>query len=63
LRSNGAQISSARAALLMNRRQQPFLEILEKEDLYIPAGELVYYANWITRQGARGASTRAFSSR
>jgi len=49
--SNGAQISSARAALLMNRRQQPFLEILEKEDLYIPAGELVYYANWITAPG------------
>ncbi len=48
---NGAQISSARAALLMNRRQQPFLEILEKEDLYIPAGELVYYANWITAPG------------
>src|SRR6266852_5613950 len=48
---NEAQISSARAALLVNRRQQPFLEILEKEDLYIPAGELVYYANWITAPG------------
>jgi len=46
----GANLVRARA-LLMNRRQQPFLEILEKEDLYIPAGELVYYANWITAPG------------
>jgi len=56
----GPKISSARrAALLINRRQQPFLEILEKEDLYIPAGELVYYANWITAPGTLAAFRRA----
>src|SRR5438046_8776226 len=35
----------------MHLRTRPFIELLEKEDLYIPAGELVYYANWITAPG------------
>src|SRR5438445_573631 len=48
---NGKQISSSHAEKLMHLRTRPFLRLLEKEDLYIPAGELVYYANWITAPG------------
>src|SRR5881296_1993216 len=48
---NGKQISSSHAEKLMHLRTRPFIELLEKEDLYIPAGELVYYANWITAPG------------
>src|SRR5256884_2511586 len=49
--SNGAQLSPARAALLMNRRQQPFLRIPGKEDLYIPPRQLVYYPHLNTAPG------------
>jgi len=60
---NGKQISSSHAEKLMHLRTRPFIELLEKEDLYIPAGELVYYANWITAPGrSRRTSPKASSS-
>ena len=40
-----------RAEKLMEHRASPFLELLEKENLFIPAGALVYYGHWITQPG------------
>jgi glyoxylase-like metal-dependent hydrolase (beta-lactamase superfamily II)/8-oxo-dGTP pyrophosphatase MutT (NUDIX family) len=44
-------ISAERAAGLMHYRNKPFLEMLEAEDLRIPAGELAYFGHWITAPG------------
>jgi glyoxylase-like metal-dependent hydrolase (beta-lactamase superfamily II)/8-oxo-dGTP pyrophosphatase MutT (NUDIX family) len=48
---NGKPISAARAESLTHWRKKPFRELLEAEDLYIPAGELAYFGHWITAPG------------
>jgi glyoxylase-like metal-dependent hydrolase (beta-lactamase superfamily II)/8-oxo-dGTP pyrophosphatase MutT (NUDIX family) len=49
--ANGHPVLPARAEKLMEQRAGPFLELLEKENLFIPAGALVYYGHWITQPG------------
>lgn len=46
--NDGAPIDPARAARLAEDRTRPFIELLESEDLYIPAGELAYIGHWVT---------------
>ena len=48
---NGAPVSAERAEALMHWRTKPFRNMLEAEDLYIPAGELAYFGHWITVPG------------
>jgi glyoxylase-like metal-dependent hydrolase (beta-lactamase superfamily II)/8-oxo-dGTP pyrophosphatase MutT (NUDIX family) len=57
---DGAPVSAGRAAALLPWRER-FFEMLEKEDLYIPAGALAYYGHWITQPGRpRRFDTRFF---
>ena len=49
--ANGNPVLPARAEKLMAERASPFLELLERENLYIPAGALAYYGHWITQPG------------
>src|SRR5436190_8621239 len=46
--NDGAPIAAERAARLAQDRARPFIELLESEDLYIPAGELAYVGHWVT---------------
>ncbi|HKX37376.1 MAG TPA: MBL fold metallo-hydrolase [Burkholderiales bacterium] len=48
---DGAQIGPSRAQGLMQWRNRPFRELLEKENLFIPAGDLAYFGHWITAPG------------
>jgi glyoxylase-like metal-dependent hydrolase (beta-lactamase superfamily II)/8-oxo-dGTP pyrophosphatase MutT (NUDIX family) len=48
---NGAQIDASRAESLMHWRKKSFRNLLETEDLYIPADALAYYGHWITAPG------------
>lgn len=58
---SGKQITAERAAALMPWRKRPFLELLEAENLFIPANALAYYGHWITAPGrARRFDTRFF---
>ncbi|HWD22212.1 MAG TPA: MBL fold metallo-hydrolase [Burkholderiales bacterium] len=57
--ASGKQIPAERAQSLMAYRHRPFLELLEAEDLYVPAGALAYYGHWITAPGR----TRRFDTR
>jgi glyoxylase-like metal-dependent hydrolase (beta-lactamase superfamily II)/8-oxo-dGTP pyrophosphatase MutT (NUDIX family) len=56
---DGRPIDAERAQHLMHWRKKPFREMLEAEDLYLPAGELAYYGHWITAPGR----TRRFDAR
>jgi glyoxylase-like metal-dependent hydrolase (beta-lactamase superfamily II)/8-oxo-dGTP pyrophosphatase MutT (NUDIX family) len=49
------------AESLMHYRKRPFVELLENEDLYVPAHALAYYGHWITAPGRpRRFDTRFF---
>jgi glyoxylase-like metal-dependent hydrolase (beta-lactamase superfamily II)/8-oxo-dGTP pyrophosphatase MutT (NUDIX family) len=59
--AQGQLISAQRAANLLDYRKRPFIELLERQDLYLPAGELAYYGHWVTAPGrARRFDTRFF---
>ena len=59
----GCRVSPERAAALIAFRDHPFAEFLEREDLYLPAGELAYYGHWITAPGRpRRFDTRFFAA-
>jgi glyoxylase-like metal-dependent hydrolase (beta-lactamase superfamily II)/8-oxo-dGTP pyrophosphatase MutT (NUDIX family) len=49
--ANGHPVLPARAEKLMGERNAPFLGLLERENLFIPGGALVYYGHWITQPG------------
>ena len=49
--SAGSPISAAHAQALLHFRNKSFVELLESEDLFVPAGALAYYGHWITAPG------------
>jgi glyoxylase-like metal-dependent hydrolase (beta-lactamase superfamily II)/8-oxo-dGTP pyrophosphatase MutT (NUDIX family) len=54
-------LDAKRAEGLMHYRKRPFVELLENEDLHIPADALAYYGHWITAPGRpRRFDTRFF---
>jgi len=62
--AGGAPVSSARAEKLAPLRREPFLPLLEAEDLYIPADGFAYFSHWITAAGRpRRFNTRFFVAR
>src|SRR5690349_10515345 len=59
--AQGQFVSAERAASLAHYRKRPFVELLQGEDLYVPAAELAYFGHWITAPGrARRFDTRFF---
>ena len=62
--AQGQFVSAARAAGLAQYRSRPFVELLQEQDLYLPASELAYCGHWITAPGrARRFDTRFFVAR
>jgi glyoxylase-like metal-dependent hydrolase (beta-lactamase superfamily II)/8-oxo-dGTP pyrophosphatase MutT (NUDIX family) len=58
--ARGNAVPASRAESLLSFRDR-FFELLEQEDLYIPAGALAYYGHWITQPGRpRRFDTRFF---
>ncbi|MGH8706012.1 MAG: MBL fold metallo-hydrolase, partial [Burkholderiales bacterium] len=63
--ADGRMVGADRAASLaplrapLNAGNLSFIELLEKEALYVPAAEIAYYSHWITAPGR----TRRFSTR
>ncbi len=58
---DGRPIPASRAEAMMAFRKKPFLELLESEDLYLPADALAYYGHWVTAPGrSRRFDTRFF---
>jgi glyoxylase-like metal-dependent hydrolase (beta-lactamase superfamily II)/8-oxo-dGTP pyrophosphatase MutT (NUDIX family) len=59
--AQGQFISAERAAELGRYRSRPFVELLQEQDLYLPASELAYCGHWVTAPGrARRFDTRFF---
>ncbi|HEY3074414.1 MAG TPA: MBL fold metallo-hydrolase [Burkholderiales bacterium] len=59
--AQGQFVSAERAAALAHYRSRPFVELLQEQDLYLPATELAYCGHWITAPGrARRFDTRFF---
>jgi glyoxylase-like metal-dependent hydrolase (beta-lactamase superfamily II)/8-oxo-dGTP pyrophosphatase MutT (NUDIX family) len=48
---DGAPLAPSRVESLMHWRKKPLRELLEAEDLYLPAGDLAYFGHWITAPG------------
>ena len=54
-------LDANRAEDLMQYRKRPFVDLLENEDLYVPASALAYYGHWVTAPGRpRRFDTRFF---
>jgi glyoxylase-like metal-dependent hydrolase (beta-lactamase superfamily II)/8-oxo-dGTP pyrophosphatase MutT (NUDIX family) len=54
-------VDAKRAESLMHYRKRPFVELLENENLHLPADEIAYYGHWITAPGRpRRFDTRFF---
>jgi glyoxylase-like metal-dependent hydrolase (beta-lactamase superfamily II)/8-oxo-dGTP pyrophosphatase MutT (NUDIX family) len=54
-------VGAERAAALATNRKRSFLDLLEKENLFIPAQQVAYYGHWITAPGrSRRFDTRFF---
>jgi glyoxylase-like metal-dependent hydrolase (beta-lactamase superfamily II)/8-oxo-dGTP pyrophosphatase MutT (NUDIX family) len=49
--ADGSLIDAAHAESLHSHRQSSFVELLERENLFIPAGRLAYFGHWITAPG------------
>ncbi len=49
--AKGLHVDARRAEALSGFRNRPFVELLEAEDLLIPAGALAYFGHWITAPG------------
>src|SRR5258706_9431767 len=57
----GQFVSAERAASLAHYRKQAFIDLLQAEDLYLPAAELAFFGHWIPARGrARRFDTRFF---
>ena len=70
VQKDGALVAPARAQALedwrepLNAGKRTFTELLEQEDLFVPASEIVYFAHWITAAGRpRRFNTRFFLAR
>ena len=54
-------VDAKRAESLMHYRKRPFAELVENENLHIPADAMAYYGHWITAPGRpRRFDTRFF---
>jgi glyoxylase-like metal-dependent hydrolase (beta-lactamase superfamily II)/8-oxo-dGTP pyrophosphatase MutT (NUDIX family) len=49
--ADGTPLAPERAAALLRYRHHPFVELLEAENLFVPADRLAYYGHWVTSPG------------